>query len=70
MTIYVVLHEDRHCDLEIHLFDTLSSAIDKAKDIATGYDDSVQEPIKGWHYHASLTEEGDSVRVTEHEVQS
>ena len=67
MEIYVVLIEDRHCDVTVELYANRDVALGRAMDIAldrayTSDDIRVAE-VKGWEYYVEYSCESDSVRV-------
>lgn len=79
MTIYLVIIEDRHVDVEIKPFRDKLVAIDCAKQVrdgyfadrrVRGYEPPEQYPIngKGCHFKARLSDEGDYVSVIEVEL--
>lgn len=74
MTIYLVVLEDRHSDVQIQCFAALVPAITRAKEITEHYRQQDNEPEEtteetGWHYSAVLTGEGDYIHVEEADLQ-
>jgi hypothetical protein len=63
--VYVVVMQDRHTDPNCEVFMTSQWAIGFAQRVAARYPDAKEEPIDGWLYHASLTDEGDAVWVVD-----
>lgn len=68
MTVYLVIHEDRHTDVSVEVFTSQADAVENAEAIASDYDNAVVEPVEGWIYNARLSDEGDYVSVREVEV--
>ena len=72
MKIYNVIIDDRHCDTTPKPFISKDAAIDYARSKANEYcsypEDFEESEIDGWLYHATYSCEGDSVWVTEHDV--
>lgn len=73
MKIYIAICSDRHSDDVISAFKKPESAIEFAKhfiELNKWEDVEVEEEeIEGWLYYARYSEEGDSVRVEECELQ-
>jgi hypothetical protein len=76
MEVFIVLIEDRHCDIGCEVFSTEESAILYAKGIAKEYArhiDDIKEKLTpamklaGWLYYAQFSEE-DCVRVERKEI--
>ena len=66
MTVYLLIVEDRHTDVEVRVFATVAAAVASAKELQAEYDyepDEPDEPIDGWIYHATLSCDGDCLRV-------
>jgi hypothetical protein len=71
MKVYLVILEDRHTDVEVQVYATAAAALRRTIQIMEQYDYTPDEPdeeIPGWMYHATLSCEGDCVRVEEAEV--
>lgn len=72
MKLYVLLIEDRHCDPQVRLFQDRDKAVATAIQVAEEYchekGDIEMLNVAGWIYFATYSCEGDSVRVTEEEV--
>lgn len=80
MTIYVVMIEDRHRDVEVHLFSDFKVALEYASEAATDlcrgsvhdpdhFDEEYRTPAPEStykiHYYARYSTEGDSVTLLE-----
>ena len=67
MEIFIVIIEDRHCDVTAHPFSNQDKAIEYAKAKAKEYcryeEDYEEEDIDGWIFYAKYSCESDSVRV-------
>lgn len=67
LTVYVAMICDRHTDPEPYVFTTAEAAIDYARSCAVACarepEDVEESAIDGWLYHATYSEEGDSVWV-------
>lgn len=71
MKVYLVIFEDRHCDVQVEVYANTRAAEDAALRIAAEYDftpEEPDEPVEGWMFHATLSGEGDRVRVQQAEV--
>ena len=71
MQIYIVILEDRHCDVFAKPFVNKEKAISEARKMAEdgARDEPVDEQdIDGWEYYAVFSCEGDCVRVVEEEL--
>jgi hypothetical protein len=71
MKVYLIIIEDRHVDVEVEVYATAKAALDRARWIVARYDYTPEEPdeeIAGWLYHATLSREGDCLRVAEAKV--
>jgi hypothetical protein len=71
MKVYLVILEDRHADVQVEVYATLAAALRRAIKIMEQYGFTPEEPdaeIPGWLFHATLSHEGDRVRVEEAEV--
>lgn len=74
MKVYVSIHEDRHTDVDVRVFETLSVAVYYAKQVVERYDYDESEDVSDWSpppewlFHAYLSCEGDTIRVEEKEV--
>ena len=70
--IYIVVIEDRHCDVQVAAFLNRKDAIGFAKNEAAincvNSEDIVEEKIEGWEYFCTYSCEGDCVRVEKIEV--
>lgn len=75
--VYCILIEDRHSDVEVLVRSDREKALLEAKEMALEYDrfneyeehPLTQDMIKdGWHYYATYSCEGDSIRVVERDV--
>lgn len=81
-TIFLLIIEDRHADVEVRAFVTPEAAIAAARETQEWYADDgneeaeeaeeVTERMKagGWLYHATLTCEGDALRVQSVELET
>lgn len=78
MTIWLVIHEDRHIDVQVAAYAMRDKAIAEAKRIATigathggRYPESkyTKDDFDGAEWFATYGGEGDSVRVMEVELQ-
>jgi hypothetical protein len=66
MTLYVILHEDRHLDPQVYVFASVEAATEKYKEIVADYPDAKeQESPPEWLLFHELTGEGDSIRLEE-----
>jgi hypothetical protein len=73
MTLFILIVEDRHTDVEAIPFLSLAGAITEAKrryphglregSLTSGLYDA------GWRYYADWSTEGETLRVVEHEVE-
>ena len=78
MTVFVVIHEDRHTDTEVHLFSTPEAAIACAQQIVNDnwQDDECAQLCHlnetmieiGWLWYGCYSQEGDQVWVVPSEV--
>jgi len=72
ITVYVVLINDRHADLEVELFTQPNVAIARARTLAKEYcrreEDYEEFRIANWLFYAKYSVEGDWVRVIEREL--
>jgi hypothetical protein len=71
MTIFVVIIEDRHSDVEVLAYTGRDDAIKMARKTAKKYccfEDSYEEDESAEHFYATYSCEGDSVRVEEVEL--
>lgn len=68
MTIYLVIHEDRHVDVAVYPHRTEAAAIAHAKEIANSYDDATDEQVAEWLFACRLSEESDYVHVVAAEM--
>lgn len=70
MTVWIVILEDRHDDVQVEAFITPNAAIDRAQAIVTqyGYTDPDQPPLGDWLFSAVISREGDAVSVRRVEV--
>jgi hypothetical protein len=71
-TLFVVVHEDRHCDVNVYVCADEAWAMKLASRIVgdmarntEDIDDTLTQPMvdAGWIYHAVYSSEGDYVRV-------
>lgn len=72
MTVWLVILEDRHTDVQVEVYGTRADAIERAIAIVDDYDFQPEEPDvlpDGWEFNATLSCEGDAVRVEKVEVQ-
>lgn len=78
MQVFVVIHEDRHADVEVQVFTTMATAIDAAKTVVTEctdphtwFEEALNDRMRagGWVYSAIYGTEGDGVRVVERTLQ-
>ena len=70
-TVFLVIVEDRHTEASVEVFASRAGAIARAVHIVSEYDyepDEPDEPIAGWIFHATLSREGDYVRVEASDV--
>ena len=74
MDVFIVLCDDRHCDMDTTVFATEEDAISSAKLMLKCYVDELPEEYRGeieeertnkpdWLYYARWNEEGESIRV-------
>lgn len=76
MTIYVIIIEDRHTDVEVLAYTRLEAAIREAKKQATDlcrFPEDYEENdtgAPGWKFYARYSCEGGSVHVVEVEVRA
>lgn len=77
MKIYIVIWEDRHCDVTAHPFIDKQKAIDWAKTnvksvlrFPEDYKETDCSNIKDWVFSAEYSDEGDFIRVVETELES
>jgi hypothetical protein len=71
MTVYLVILEDRHTDVSVDVYADKERAIQAAEQIRDSYEYTPEEPdedIDGWLFNATLSTEGDCIRVEEAEV--
>ena len=74
MKIYLVIHEDRHTDVEVEAFSDKEKSIEYARKRAKScvhedyLEDYQESDILGWLFFASYSGVGDSVRVIEVEL--
>jgi len=77
MKIYLVINEDRHCDVGVYPYYDKEKAIERAKSIADDGCRGYQEDIEidncegdkdGWIINIIYSCEGDKVRVEESEL--
>jgi hypothetical protein len=72
VSVYVAMICDRHADPEPFVFSAAEAAIayarEQARTSARGPGDVLESEIEGWLYHASYSNEGDSVWVIEREI--
>lgn len=76
MNVYVLIIEDRHCDVDAHVYASKEEAIERARTIANQYckwgevDETLTGSMRqsGWVYHGIYSCENDSVTVLEREV--
>jgi hypothetical protein len=69
--LFAVIVEDRHCDVQVEVWDDEAAAVDRAKAIAREYcryDDYAEEQIADWVFYARYSCEDDSVRVVRVEL--
>lgn len=71
MTVYLVILEDRHTDVQAEVFADREGALKRAAEIVDeyGYDTDQDTSGTDWLFDAALSGEGDYVRVEEAEVQ-
>lgn len=68
MTVYLVILEDRHADVQVWVYSDKGDALEHAEEIVEEYGhepDEPDEPVEGWLFNATLSGEGDYVRVEE-----
>lgn len=79
VTVFVVITQDRHVDIDVTLFTTADAAISYArKEVRDNlrYSDDLDEDLTdnmraaGWLYYGCYSCEGDCVRVVEREIKS
>ena len=66
MQVFLVILENRHTDVQVEVFSDEAKAVERAKAIVEDYDYEPEEPdeeIDGWIFNATLSPEGDAVRV-------
>jgi len=71
MNLFLVILEDRHTDVHVEAYSTKEAAIERFKEIVADYDFTPEEPdkpIDGWLAHATLSRDGDYIRVEEIEL--
>ena len=76
MTVYIVMIEDRHTDVEVEVYSDETRAIARGKELAQEYAGAgneeeylTTEMVKsGWLYNATYSCEGDSVSVQRKEL--
>jgi len=72
--LFAVIVEDRHCDVQVEVWDNKKAAVARAKSIAHEYcrydDDYAEEQIADWIFYARYSCESDSVRVVQVELQT
>ena len=70
--LFAVIVEDRHCDVQVEVWDDEAAAVDRAKAIAREYcrddEDYAERRIAGWVFYARYSCEDDSVRVVRVEL--
>ncbi len=72
MNVYLVILEDRHTDVQVEVFATKDAALARASQIVEEYEYTPPDPdrpVEGWPFHATLSGEGDRVRVEKAKVQ-
>lgn len=73
MKVWVVIIQDRHSDVNIEVYDTISTAVHRAEELAKQHcrhpEDYKELKIADWAFHATYSCEGDCVTVLEKEVQ-
>ena len=73
MTIYLVIHEDRHVDVEVTPYQDRDAALSAARDLLAAYD-GVESPLTPamsddrWIFFGTYSTEEDCIRVIEREV--
>ena len=71
-TIYIVVHDDRHTDTEIHAFKKRDDAVRFARQIAIDYckfeECYNEESYDSYEFFSTYADEGDCVYVVEAEV--
>lgn len=68
MKVYLVIHEDRHADVAVHVHRLAGKAVEHAKQIAAKYPDAEEERVSSWLYACRLSSESDYVHVVESEL--
>lgn len=67
MTLFAIVIEDRHADVEVEVWADEQQAITRARQIARDYcrhpEDYEEQDIKGWSFYARYSCESDSVSV-------
>lgn len=67
--MFIVVIEDRHTDVEVHLFNDMSEAVkfayQQATESARGDDDVEINDYPGWVFHCTYSLEGDCAWVVE-----
>lgn len=70
--MYLVVIEDRHCDVDVEPFEDKEKAISRAKFLAKKYcrydEDFEENQYDGYLYYANYSCESDSVSVIERSV--
>ena len=73
MEIYLVITEDRHCDVDVEPFYNSDKAVTRAREIAqestTRTEDYQESSMDDWLFYATYSCEGDSVHVVSVEMQ-
>lgn len=72
MKVYLVITEDRHCDVQVDVYATAEAALEQARRIAEEYKFTPEDPdtlSEPWLFTA-LSTGGDCVHVEEAEVNS
>jgi hypothetical protein len=71
MKVYLVIIEDRHIDVQVEVYATAEAALERAREVVDEYGFMPEGPeglLPNWLFNATLSVEGDCVRVEEAEV--
>jgi len=73
-SVFVVIIEDRHSDVDVEIWTEREAAIARARELAKEYcrhpEDYKEEQIADWLFYAKYSCEDDSCRVVERKVSS
>jgi len=54
MIVYVVIEEDKHIDIEFHIFSIKEKALEKAEDLVKEYSDTYEDEYEEANYEGLL----------------